>query len=69
MCACADIFKFQIKGSENVSIETWIRDAKFNLKIPILSEDINKMQTVFPRSGIFPRSRIHNNLKHRILRN
>ena len=63
MCARADIFKFQIKGSENVSIETWIRDAKFNLKIPILSEDINKMQTVFPRS------RIQNNLKHRILRN
>ena len=49
MCRC---FKFYIKGSQNVSIETWINSAKFNLKIPIHSEDINKIQTEFPRSGI-----------------
>ena len=45
-------FKFQIQGSQNVSIETWIRAAKFNLKIPTHSEDINKIQTTFPRSGM-----------------
>ena len=30
--------------SQNVSIETWIRAAKLNLKIPIHSEDINDME-------------------------
>ena len=30
--------------SQNVSIETWIRVAKLNLKIPIHSEDINDME-------------------------
>ena len=33
-----------------------IRTAKFNLKNPIRPKDINKMQTAFPQSGIFPRS-------------
>ena len=30
--------------SQNVPIETWIRAAKLNLKIPIRSEDINDME-------------------------
>ena len=29
---------------------------KFTLKIPIRSDDINKMQTAFAQSGIFPPS-------------
>ena len=45
-------FKFHLYGPENGSIETWVRAAKFNLKILIRSEDINKMQTEFPRSGM-----------------
>ena len=28
-------------------METWIRGTKFNLKIPISSEDINKKQTFY----------------------
>ena len=38
--------------SQNVSTETWIRAAKFNLKNPIFFEDINKILTEFPRSGM-----------------
>ena len=37
---------------QNASIETWIRTAKFNQKIPTRSDDISKIQTVFPRSGM-----------------
>ena len=36
-----------MQGFQNVSIETWIRGAKFNLKIPIHSGDINKKQTFY----------------------
>ena len=35
-------FKFQVLERRNASIESWIRTAKFILKIPIPSEDIKK---------------------------
>ena len=36
-----------MQGSQNISIETWIRGAKLDLKIPIHSEDINKKQAFY----------------------
>ena len=46
-------------GSQNVSIEIWIETANLNCKLSIHSEDINKMQTEFSQSGIFPQSGMH----------
>ena len=40
-------FEFYIQGSQNVLIETCSRGPKFNRKIPIHSEDINKKQTFY----------------------
>ena len=45
-------FKIPVKEYQNPSIETWITAAKFSLKIPIRSEDMDKMQTEFPQSGL-----------------
>ena len=45
-------FKFQVQDRQNASIETWIRAAKFSLKVTICSEDMDKMQTKFPPSGM-----------------
>ena len=39
-----------------VFIETWIRTAKFSLKILIRYEDIKKIQNEFPRGTIHRRS-------------
>ena len=39
-------------GGAVVSIETLIRFAKFNYKTSARPEDINKIQTAFPRSGM-----------------
>ena len=52
-------FRFQVWECQNASIETWIKAAKFSLKIRIRSEDIDKMQSEFLRSRIFPRSGMH----------
>ena len=52
-------FKLLIYGSQNVSILTWIRAENLNWKIPTCSEDINKMETEFPRNGIFSPSGMH----------
>ena len=41
-------FKFQVYECPNASI------AKFSLKIPTRSENMDKIQTKFPRCGIFP---------------
>ena len=49
-----------MQGSQNISIETWMRAAKFNEKVLIRFEDINKIQTDFPRSEVFLRSVMHN---------
>ena len=48
-----------MEGCQNVSIEIWIRAAKFSEKNPIRYEDINKIQTEYPPSGKFPRSGMH----------
>ena len=40
-------FKFSIQGSQNVSLESWIRAAKFNLKIQIHSEYTIKIQAYY----------------------
>ena len=45
--------------SQNISIVTWIRAVKLNLKNPARFEDINKMENEFPQSGIFPPSGMH----------
>ena len=37
----------KLRGCANVFLETWIRAAKCNERIPIRFEDINKMQTEF----------------------
>ena len=47
-------FKFQVYECPNASIETWIRAAEFSLKIPTRSKNMDKIQTKFPRCGIFP---------------
>ena len=44
-------FKFNII-SQIISIVTWVRAAKLNLKIPIRPENINKMEIEFPQSGM-----------------
>ena len=44
-CACADIFIFKYRNAEIFLLK--LGSAKFNQKIPIRSEDINKMQTEF----------------------
>ena len=49
----------KLSGCGNVSIETWIRATKFNWRIPIRSEDINKMQTEFSRNGKFSWKGMH----------
>ena len=46
------MFQILSRGYQNISIETWIRAAKFSLKIPIRYEDINKKQTEFSPSGM-----------------
>ena len=43
-------FKFQVQEFQNGPIEIWIRAAKFRNKIPIISEDMDKIQTEFQRS-------------------
>ena len=45
-------FRISLQECQNVSVETWIRASKFSLKIQSRSEDINKIQTEFPRSQI-----------------
>ena len=45
-------FKFQVQYCQNASIETLIRAAKFIEKHPSRAEDMDKMQTEFPRSGM-----------------
>ena len=45
-------FRISLQECQNVSVETWIRASKFSLKIQSWSEDINKIQTEFPRSRI-----------------
>ena len=45
--------------SQSAFIVTWIRAAKLNQKISTGSDDIDKMETEFPRSGIFPPSGMH----------
>ena len=49
-------FKFQVQECQNTSIETWIRDIIFDLKIPICSENMEKSPTEFQQSGIFLRA-------------
>ena len=49
----------KLRGCANISIETWIRAAKYNERIPIRSEDINKMQSEISRGRKFPRSGMH----------
>ena len=45
-------FKFQVQYCQNASIETLIRAAKSIEKHPSRYEDMDKMQTEFPRSGM-----------------
>ena len=42
-------FKFQVQECQNASIENYIEAVKSSLKIPISSEDMDKMQTEFPQ--------------------
>ena len=48
--AHAQMFYILKIGISNISIETLIRAAKFKQSVPTRSEDINKIQTAFPRS-------------------
>ena len=53
ICACADVSNIKYKDV-NIFIETWVRTSKFILEIPSRSENINKVQTEFARSGMQP---------------
>ena len=45
-------FEFLVQECQNASLETGIKSAKFSHKIPIVSEDMDKMLTEFPQSGM-----------------
>ena len=45
-------FKFQVQEFQSGPIELWIRAAKFCKKIPIRFENIDKIHSEFPRSGM-----------------
>ena len=59
MCACAYVLNLKYSDLKMILLKFGSELQKFNYKIPSRSEDINKIQTAFPRSGIFPRSRMH----------
>ena len=56
MCACADVLNFKYRDLKMFLLKLGSELQKFTLKIPIRSDDINKMQTAFAQSGIFPPS-------------
>ena len=51
MVAHAMMFQILNIGSQNISITTQIKAAKFSLKSPTRYEDINEIQNEFPLSG------------------
>ena len=51
ICACADISNLNYSSVKMLLLKTWIRAAKFSLKISISSEDTQEMQTEFQQSG------------------
>ena len=51
---CIEVWKCQ-----NAFIETWIRAAKFSSKIPVHPEDMDKIQSEYPRKGIIPLHGMH----------
>ena len=52
MCACADVLNFKYRDLKMFLLKLGSELQNLIKKIPTNSEDINKIQTAFPRSGM-----------------